>query len=226
LQEEVMRSIASDYYASLRGALAKGPPPELSQVVEVLFAAFLRGATAFTLGNGGSAALAAHMACDLGKGSTTDISPLAPGQAAPRLNITSLSGNSALLTAYANDLGYESVFVEQLRSLLDEHDVVIAISGSGASPNVLRAMEHARARGATTIGFTGAASSTAALATRCDITVRAPLTRIEQVEDLHVTFNHVVALMLRQRVREHLSARDLAGIDGDPARPGMPRERR
>jgi D-sedoheptulose 7-phosphate isomerase len=206
------------YYASLQHAFAQGPPPQLPHVVEALFAAYLRRAHVYTLGNGACAALAAHMAGDLGKAVTAG-SRSAGDTASSRLRVTSLVDNAAVVTAVANDFLYEDVFVEQLRYLLNDDDVVIAISASGASPNVLRAVDLARSCGATTIGFTGGGSSATALTSRCDITVRSPAIQMEQIEDMHVTFHHIVTLMLRQRIGEHLT------LSGSPPAPRVCRDR-
>lgn len=199
-----MRDIASSYYASLKAALEYGPPGELEDVVDLLFAAFLRRSHVYTLGNGASAALGAHMACDWGMSCATDLGRSPTQIAAPRLQISSLPDSGVLVTGYSNDYEFSNVFVEQLKCVADEGDVVVAISGSGASVNVLRAAEYARTRGATVIGFTSIAPSARALASRCDVTVRAPVARIQETEDLHVAFNHIVALTLERRVREHL----------------------
>jgi D-sedoheptulose 7-phosphate isomerase len=115
-----------DYLAAVSAALALGPPPELDEAAELLHAAVTQERTIYTFGNGACAALAAHMATDLGKSLDRSV------------RIHSLVDNAALLTAYANDRDYECVFEEQLRALLRAGDVVIGLSGSGASPNVLK----------------------------------------------------------------------------------------
>ena len=125
------------------------------------------------------------MATDLGKGC--------------RLRIVSLVDNAALVTAYANDENYECVFVEQLKRVVRPGDVALAISGSGGSQNVLVALEHARGTGARTIGFTGAMPDAERMAALCDVVVRAPLTAIEQIEDLHVVFSHIVLHLVGER---------------------------
>jgi D-sedoheptulose 7-phosphate isomerase len=204
LLQAKLSDIAICYYESLQHAFAQGPPPQLPYVVDILFTAYLRRAHVYTLGNGACAALAAHMACDLGKvvaaGSRSTGSTVTS-----RLRVTSLVDNAALVTATANDFLYEDVFVEQLRHLINDDDVLIAISASGASPNVLRAVDLARGCGATTIGFTGGGNSAVALVSRCDIAVRSPTVEMEQIEDMHVTFHHIVTLMLRQRIGDHLA---------------------
>lgn len=198
-----MTQIAETYYAALTQSLAAGPPAELHRVTDLLYDAALTGHVVYTLGNGASAALAAHMACDMGKGTAADLGRSSTQLSGTRLRIVSMPDNAALMTAYGNDISYESVFVEPLKNLLNQDDVIIAISGSGSSPNVLRALEYARARGAHTVGFTGSMPSAAAMAPLCDVLVQTPLTMMEQIEDAHVMFHHIVALMLRERLAAH-----------------------
>jgi D-sedoheptulose 7-phosphate isomerase len=193
--------LAGRYYDDLRGGLAEGPPAEIAQIAERLARAVLNDQKVFVFGNGACAALAAHMACDLGKGSASDLGAASselPGTR--RLRIFSLPDNAALMTAYGNDVSFESVFVEPLKNLLDQGDVVIGLSGSGSSPNVLRAMEYARTRGATTVSFTGSRQSSAQIEALSDITLRAPSEVMEQIEDYHVMFHHIIALLLRSRL--------------------------
>jgi D-sedoheptulose 7-phosphate isomerase len=198
-----LSAIITDYYRSLRQAFTQKPPEQLSQVADVLFGAYLRQAQVYTLGNGACAALAAHMECDLGRVVQVRLDD-GRESVSSRLRVTSLADNAAVVTATANDFKYEDVFVEQLRHRLDDSDVVIAVSSSGKSPNVLRAVDFAHAAGALTVGFTGSAATAVALASRCDITLRCPAVQMEQVEDLQVTFHHIVTLMLRQHIHDHL----------------------
>jgi D-sedoheptulose 7-phosphate isomerase len=178
----------SEYFEALRGALAGGPPPELAAAADVVRDAVQAGNAIYTFGNGACAALAGHMATDLGKG------------LGGRVRIVSLVENSALLTAYANDHDYECVFEQPLRALLREGDVAFGLSGSGRSGNVLAALEYAREAGGRTIAFTGSMGGTERLAACCDVVVRAPLDVIEQIEDLHVIYSHVLLQMLRERL--------------------------
>lgn len=196
-----MNRIAEQYYGDLQEGLVAGPPPELALIAEQLLRAVRERRRVFTCGNGASAALAAHMACDLGKGSASDLGEAADAlPATARLPILSLPDNAALTTAYGNDVEYGSVFVEPLKNLLDAGDIVIGISGSGSSPNVLAAMQYARARGATTIAFTGMMPSAERIAAHSDIVLRAPSTVMEQIEDYHVSFQHIIGLMLRNEL--------------------------
>jgi D-sedoheptulose 7-phosphate isomerase len=178
----------SDYFSTLSSALDLGPPPELEAAAALLHETVDSGNTIYTFGNGACAALAGHMAADFGK------------RLDGRVHIVSLVENSALLTAYANDEDYDCVFERPLRSLLRAGDVAFGISGSGRSTNVLRALEHARAAGGRTIAFTGSMGGTERLDDCCDVLVRAPLDVIEQIEDLHVIYAHVLLRMLRERL--------------------------
>lgn len=135
------------YLDEIRRILQNLPQAEIARTVGILTQARTGGKQIFVMGNGGSAAMASHFACDLGKGTVQE------GKA--RFKVISLNDNVPLLTAYANDFGYETVFAEPLASLAEAGDVAIAISSSGNSPNVLRAMDVARERGLKTIGITG-----------------------------------------------------------------------
>ncbi len=195
-----MSRAITEYLDTVRAALAVVDVSSIEAVTECLFEAYLQGRTVYTMGNGASAALASHMACDLGKGTARDLA-LGPGQRSTRrLRIICLNDNIALLTAYSNDIAYEDVFVEQLKNLLRPDDVVIGVSGSGGSPNVLRAMEYARLAGATTVGFTGNQPSAEQMRLRADLMIEAPLDLMEQIEDLHVVFHHIVTIGLRSRI--------------------------
>lgn len=197
-------SVATDstYLAAIQQALAGLDQTQLADIVETLYSAFLQGRTVFTCGNGASAALAAHMACDLGKGTAPDVGRGVQARAARRLRVISLVDNAALVTAIGNDIEYADVFVEQLKNLLEMGDVVVGISGSGQSPNVVRALDYAHRNGATTIGFTGARAGAQAMARHCNVCLRAPLTMMEQIEDVHVICHHLITVELRRRIAE------------------------
>jgi D-sedoheptulose 7-phosphate isomerase len=181
----------TEYVANLKRTLDKMPWERVEQVVDVLDAARLGGHQVFIFGNGGSASTASHMACDLGKNTVM------PGT--PRLRTLSLNDNMALFSALGNDYGYENVFVEQLHNLVDTGDVVIAISASGNSPNVLKAISLATERGATTIGICGYAGGK--LAKIVNHAIVAENDCIEQVEDIHVILEHMITSAMRQRMR-------------------------
>ena len=120
---------------------------EVNKVVDVLLKARAENKTVFIMGNGGSASTASHFACDLSLQIAIEDKP--------RVKVLGLTDNIAMITARANDIGYESIFKEQLAIYLEEGDVVIGISASGNSPNILNAINYAQEKGATTIGFCG-----------------------------------------------------------------------
>ena len=182
------------------------PRDAIWRVVEAVMEARERGKQVILLGNGGSAATASHMACDLAKTS------IVPG--APRIRAISLTDNVPLMTAWANDVAYEEIFAQQLANLVQEGDLVIAISGSGSSPNVLRAVEVARAAGARTVGFTGHPGGR--LKDVVDISVIVPSRRIEQAEDAHLILDHAISVALR----EVESLRGSASGEGGPEQMG------
>jgi D-sedoheptulose 7-phosphate isomerase len=166
------------------------------RVVDVLFAAWQRGGTTFVIGNGGSAATASHMMNDLLK------CTLVEGQ--PRFRAIALTDNVPSMTAFANDISYDEIFSEQLRSLLRPDDVVIALSGSGNSPNVLRAIAFANEAGATTVGLCG--DTGGKLALLASVAVCIPAARIGQQEDGHLILNHAIALAIHERISAHAAA--------------------
>lgn len=179
------------YFHELGEALASLPHAPIEAMLDILQQARLEGRTIFIVGNGGSASTASHFACDLGKNTVM------PG--VPRFRVIALTDNVEVFSALANDLGYENVFAEQLANLLQPGDVVIAISTSGNSPNVLKAVEFARAQGATTIGWTGQGGGH--LAERVDLLIAVPSTRIEQVENAHLILHHLVTIRMRELSR-------------------------
>jgi D-sedoheptulose 7-phosphate isomerase len=158
--------------------------------VDALFACWRRDGTVYLIGNGGSAATASHMMADLSRCTIV--------AGAPRVRAIALTDNVATLTATANDTSFDLIFVEPLRGLLREGDLLIAISGSGNSPNVLRAVEYAYAIDVATVGLCG--ESGGRLATLVDVAVRVPAARIGQQEDGHLILNHAIALALQEKI--------------------------
>jgi D-sedoheptulose 7-phosphate isomerase len=176
------------YAEEVQATLGQLPWEDIQRVVAVLHNARLDGRQVFVLGNGGSAATASHFACDLGKGAQV--------AEYPGLRAIALTDNMAIFSAYANDCGYEQVFTRQLASLLQPGDVVIGISGSGNSANVLNAIQLGRERGATTVGFVGFDGGR--LKGLVDVCLHVANHCMEQVEDVHVVLGHMIATVLRQ----------------------------
>lgn len=180
------------YLGEVQDVLDALPEEAIHDVVDILLSANYVGSTVFTLGNGGSAATASHFACDLAKGTIT--------ADRPRFRVIPLTDNMPLVTAWSNDVAYEDMFTEQLRSLIREGDVVVAFSGSGNSENVLRAVRLAhRARGIT-VGLTG--FSGGALKDVVDVPLVVPCHCMEQIEDVHLILCHLICTVLRQQMAE------------------------
>jgi phosphoheptose isomerase len=178
-----------DAYAEEMSRAAKTiDPAAFDRAAAILLEAYLRGARMFSCGNGGSASVANHMQCDHTKGvrTATDLSP----------HVLSLSANVELLTAIANDTGYENVFVYQLQSQSEPGDVLVAVSSSGGSPNIVRALTWARDSGLRTIAVTGFDGGTAR--TVAEVSVHVDCTNYGIVEDLHQAIMHALAQYLRQ----------------------------
>jgi len=175
--ETVVRSISRD---------------QIRAAVDLLYEAWRARRTVFIIGNGGSAATASHMMNDLNK------SIVVEGMA--RLRSIALTDNIPLMTAVGNDLDYTQIFVEPLRNFLEPGDILIAISTSGNSPNILRAVEYAQGQGAKVIGFCGEPGGK--LAAMADLKVSIPAGRIGQQEDGHMILDHVISAALRERIEE------------------------
>jgi D-sedoheptulose 7-phosphate isomerase len=184
------------YLEELSATIQKLPLPAIDRMVRLFLEAYDRARTIFLFGNGGSAALASHMACDLGKGT-------APA-AGKRLRAVALTDNLALITAWANDTRYEDVFAEQLENLLHPGDVACAISATGNSPNVLAALRFARQAGAVTAGITGFQGGK--MESLCDVCLVVPSDNMQIIEDLHLSISHSVFRVLRHEIEEANSA--------------------
>jgi len=182
--------IIKNYFKELTDAVWQIPVSNVERVVQIIYDAYCNGKQVFIMGNGGSASTASHFCCDLGKGAVVDGSP--------RLRVISLNDNIPLLTAYANDLGYESVFEEQMKNLTQEGDVVICITASGNSPNVVRAMEFANRQGAITIGFLGFGGGKVKELVKEHVTLENH--DYGQVEDIHMLLAHSVSHCFKQWV--------------------------
>ncbi|HET9015865.1 MAG TPA: SIS domain-containing protein [Thermomicrobiaceae bacterium] len=208
-----MRNDIEQYCRELSGVASSMPFTALARAAELLLACQRAGGTVFVLGNGGSAATASHFACDLAKGTRTD------GE--PTFRVAALTDNVPLLTAWANDADYERVFAEQLAPLVRRDDVVVAISASGNSPNVLAAVRAAAEAGATTIALTGQTGGR--LRGLVDLAICVAADPIEQVEDAHVVIAHSLCVALRQRIREDRALRSVLGeVIAEPAIADLP----
>lgn len=170
------------YLSELKEAIDLIPMDRVNEVIEILHIARINHKHVFIMGNGGSASTASHFVCDLAKNTRKN--------GWPEFRVIGLTDNMAIFSAYANDEGYENVFSQQLNSLMQPGDVVIAISGSGNSPNVIQAVELANTRGGVTVGFTGLTGGK--LSKLAQHVVHIPCNRIDQVEDIHLILEHII----------------------------------
>lgn len=178
---------SSTYVAELAQALRRLDLQAVDRLAQAVHLAYLRNRTVFFIGNGGSASTASHLAADFSKLTTR------PGQA--RLRCMALVDSVAALTAAGNDFAYEDVFVEQLRTFLEPGDVVVGISTSGRSKNVLKAVEFANGCGAITFGITGAEGSALRAITADSINIAS--LSVQQIEDLTTVAGHIACLATR-----------------------------
>jgi len=175
------------------------PYDAIEQATQELLRGYEKEKRIFLFGNGGSAALASHFACDLGKGTILD------GNGKKRFRVLALTDNLPLMTAWANDSSYDCVFAEQLRNFVAPGDTAFAISGSGNSPNVLRALEVARDAGAFNIGLTGFRGGL--MKRLCDVCITIPSENMQIIEDLHLSVAHAIFSVIRQRLSTEIPAK-------------------
>jgi D-sedoheptulose 7-phosphate isomerase len=182
---------ASTYISSLIRVLNKIDDDQISPIISVLDGALERQARIFVIGNGGSAATASHICSDLGIGLKR--------RGLANFDIWSLVDNIPVSTALSNDLSYEEVFSAQLTGLLKASDILIALSASGNSPNILRAVELANQIGATVIGCTGFDGGMLLKLSDVAFHVETPTGAYGIVEDAHMVLNHILYNHYAQR---------------------------
>ena len=182
--------IIGDYLKGLRSCLKELSGQDIEGIVEVIFTAYKEGKQIFIMGNGGSATTASHFARDL------QIGTAVAGK--PRVRVISLTDNVAVITALSNDIDYSAVFKEQLIGRLNEGDVVIGISASGNSTNVLQAMEFARTQGAVNVGLIGFGGGNLKELTHKHVALSSR--DYGQVEDIHLVLGHVISYMVKDRI--------------------------
>ncbi|HEX6077803.1 MAG TPA: SIS domain-containing protein [Micromonosporaceae bacterium] len=182
------------YLAGLKNAIDMIDVDEVTMVMDCLLDVYRRDGAVYIFGNGGSASTAAHFVNDFNKGASETLTK--------RFRFYCLNDNVPTVMALANDMNYDQVFVEQLKNYLSPQDVVIAISGSGNSRNVLEAVRYAKQRRVETIalvGFDGGRLKR--LADRC---IHVRVNDMQKVEDLHLAMNHAMMTVLKKRLEKWL----------------------
>tara|TARA_B100001248_G_scaffold260598_1_gene249277 strand:- start:933 stop:1511 length:579 start_codon:yes stop_codon:yes gene_type:complete len=185
-----MKDQIENYLNRLNNTIEKLSQNEILICCETLLSAYERGSNIFICGNGGSASTASHFACDINKG-------VSYGEE-KRFKIIPLTDNFATITAYSNDVGYEDIFVEQLKNFYQTNDVIIGISGSGNSENVLKAVKFVNDNGGISIGWTGYKGGI--LKKIAHFSVNANVMDMQTSEDIHLILVHIVMKVLRKKL--------------------------
>lgn len=188
---------AKQYFEELQRVVGGLSHDGIDQMADALVKAYESERVVYTFGNGGSASLASHLACDLGKGT-------AYCNGGKRFRVLALTDNLSTLTAWANDSSYEDIFSEQLRNFVQPQDVAFAISGSGNSKNVLNALQVAREAGATTLGISGFQGGQ--MKSLCDIYVVVPSNNMQIIEDIHLAMAHSIFRIVYSRMSRRTMA--------------------
>jgi D-sedoheptulose 7-phosphate isomerase len=195
---------SQEYFEMYPEVVAHLPHRAIEQAIRELLRAYEEGRSVFIFGNGGSAALASHFACDLSKGTAIG------NNGHKRFRVMALTDNVPLVTAWANDSCYDRIFAEQLQNFVAPGDVAFAISGSGNSPNVLQALEAARGAQAVTVGLTGFQGGK--MKALCDVCVILPSDNMQIIEDFHLSVTHAVFSVIRRRITENILATPLVSM--------------
>ena len=190
----MIKEFADGYFNKLKATIDEIPMEKVERIVQLIFETYKSNKYVFIMGNGGSASTASHFACDLGKGTICD--------GKPRFRVVSLNDNIPLITALSNDFGYDRVFVEQLKNLVNPGDLVICITASGNSPNILKAIEYAKQRGAKAIGLIGFGGGE--LQELVDEHITVSSTNYGQVEDIHLILAHAISQYFKEMIENHI----------------------
>lgn len=197
MQKVQLKNSLRQYASEICDGIEKTDFSALSEIVDVLLEAKRSGTKIFTIGNGGSSATASHICNDLLKGCSCC--------GRPGFITECLCDSTAVLTCLSNDFDYESVFSIQLRTKAKNGDVLLAFSGSGNSPNVIKGLEEAKRSGVKTIGFSGRTGGK--MKDLCDIIIIAPTYSMEQIEDYHMMYAHALTSTLAAALTAEYSSK-------------------
>ncbi|MBI2028417.1 MAG: SIS domain-containing protein [Candidatus Levybacteria bacterium] len=186
------------YFMEVRHCLDALDKETLEIASDMIMEAYRNGRKIFIFGNGGSASLSSHLACDLGKGTLRRVYD----NSERRLRTISLTDNVAIMTAFANDLSYEHIFIQQLRNLVETGDLIIAISGSGNSKNIIKAVHYAKECGARSIGFLGFKTG-GKLKEMVDCAIIVDSNHYGPIEDIHQILGHLFSAWIARAKTEY-----------------------
>ncbi len=184
-----MEQFFDQYWGSLEGAFRKLDQEAFYKILDIFREAYRQDRQIFCVGNGGSAATANHFVCDFGKNAVQD-----PGRR--RFRMISLSDNVEKITAFGNDVAFDEIFRQQLINLMDEGDVLLAISASGNSPDLLKACEYAREKKGRIITVSG--NKGGRIREYAEASLTAGLESYEQIEDIHMILMHMIVSWFKQ----------------------------
>jgi len=186
-----VHSFVHSYVAELKRSLDSLDVQKINEAIEILYQAYQNRRIVYLIGNGGGATTATHMACDLGKGTLERVYDTHE----KRFQVVSLTDNVAILTAFGNDVSFDDIFVQQLRNLVQKDDVVIVLSGSGNSKNLIKAVRYAKKMGAKTVGFLGFKTG-GRLGKIVDCPIRIKSVHYGPCEDVQLVLNHIIVSVL------------------------------
>ena len=189
--EDFRKKCTKEYLGEIRKILdlmEEDLVSKMDKLATILLTAREKRSTIFIMGNGGSASTASHFVGDLSKGTIVE--------GFPRFKAISLTDNIPNMLAWANDSSYDDIFVEQLKNLMEPGDVVIGISGSGNSMNVIKAIEYANKNGGITIGLSGYDGGR--LLKSAQENIHVPSYYMQRVEDIHLMIEHLLTSLIRE----------------------------
>lgn len=184
------------YIEELKKALDALEIKDVKEISKILANAYKNDKSVFIIGNGGSASTASHFACDLGKGTLERHYDMNK----KRFKAYSLTDNVAIITAYGNDLNYDDIFAQQLRNLIQPGDILIALTGSGNSKNILNAIKLANESGAISIGLLGFEGGKVAEIVDYKIIIKS--NNYGVIEDLHLVLEHIICQGLKEEINK------------------------
>ena len=196
---ETMHHFSYQYIQDLKKVLDRFPHASFERLIQIMLTAYDEDRHIFVMGNGGSASTASHWVCDINKGCCKDYGK--------KFKMICLNDSISTMLAYANDFSYEDIFVEQLKNFFIAGDVVIGISGSGNSANVLKAITYANAHEGITVGLCGFDGGK--LYAMADIGLIARAENMQQIEDVHMVMAHMVMQRLSQELKSRIDKESL-----------------
>lgn len=189
MEEIALKDFLKQYTNTVNEVMQKMDPSEFKKIIDILAQAYQQDKQVFIVGNGGSAGTANHFVCDFGKNAVQ-------GKGKRRFRIISVCDNIEKITALGNDIAFEEIYAFQLENLMRPEDVLIVVSASGNSPNIVRACEFAKSKNASIIALAGFKGGK--IKDFADACLVAPLSSYEQIEDIHLIILHMIVCYFKE----------------------------